>query len=116
MFILYLGWICAMKELDNDSEAASCELKALTKIPTHKNIVKYFMHREVNDKLQIFLRLYSRSLADDIKSRADNCNPYTPKELLSILYDIASGLQLLHHNNIIHRGIVYVDLYLNSSY
>ena len=100
-----------MKELDNDSEAASYELKALTKIPTHKNIVKYFMHREVNDKLQIFLRLYSRSLADDIKIRADNCNPYTPKELISILCDIANGLQLLHQNNIIHRGIVFIYLF-----
>jgi hypothetical protein len=76
----------------------------MRKLPYHPNFVQYFMHRVVDDKLQIFLRQYSGTLGDLISQRQQSGQLFTPKEIVSILLDVSAGLRFLHKQNVIHRG------------
>ena len=105
ILIILIGWMCAMKEVYVNDEGSIAELAALEKIPVHENLVQYFTHRIVDDKMQLFLRLYSGTLKDIINERALKNNLFTPMEIMKILLDIARGLNALHKHKIIHRGM-----------
>lgn len=87
------------------------EISVLEKLPYHKNFVQYFSHREIKGKLQIFLKQYSGTLRGLIESRKKAKKPFTRKEIIKILTDIACGLNFLHSHNVIHRGNDFLDIF-----
>lgn len=101
------GWICAVKEINVEDTLNTEEIYVLEKLPYHRNFVRYFSHREINGKLQIFLKQYSGTLKGIIEERKKQQRPFKPREIVKILTDIACGLNFLHSHNVIHRGISF---------
>ena len=102
------GWICAMKEVQHFGRGSnnSSEIDILSSLPPHPNVIRYFCHRQSPDYTQLFLQQYSCTLSDIIQGRRAANAPFSPREILVALVDIAAGMKFLHSNKIIHRGML----------
>ena len=109
LLTLFVGWICAMKEIDlYFNQQTMNETALMRKLPSHPNFVQYFAHRVEGNKLQIFLKQYSGTLRDLINQRQESQEFFSPEEILAILLDISAGLRFLHKEKVIHRGMFLV--------
>ena len=100
-----------MKELEIDWEVEkslkdgkSHEIEILEMLPAHPNVVQYFFHQRVNNRLQIFLKCYQKCLHKEIIDRVANATPFGPLEIVLIALDLSNGLCHLHKNKVYHRG------------
>ena len=99
------GWICAMKEVRLYGQNSIREIDILSSLPSHPNVTRYLCHHSNPERIQLFLQQYSCNLSDIIGKRKEANAPFTPREILDILIDIAAGMKFLHSHKVIHRGM-----------
>jgi len=132
--VLVDGWTCALKELRYDEVSFDLdahvgflnEVKFLSTLPPHPNIIRYLFHEPSTDSMRLFLESYDGTLGEFLRRRRRNHSfshsggeedqgalappsprklLYQPRELQRFLLDIASGLDFLHSHHIIHRDL-----------
>jgi len=109
------GWQCAMKELDvhgvSDTAVKGLEreIELLEGLQYHPNIIRYLFHQKKGTKLRLYMTKYPASLGKIILERdkevEQKTEPFIPVEITKWCIDIATGLEFLKSNNIIHRDL-----------
>jgi hypothetical protein len=93
------------KDLDNTLK----EVHALATLVDNPHIVRYFASWIEDERLHVQTELCEGgSLANEIKSR----RKFTEDELISLLRQIACGLQQMHSHNIVHLDIKPENIYI----
>ena len=115
------------------------EVNILSKLDCHPNIINYIFDKAFDDCFCVFLTKYQDSLFNFLynlkifhnnmyhkqKQKIYNCiddieyniqNPLSEYDILFIAFQIASGINFLHNNNIIHRDIKSSNILVNYNY
>ncbi len=120
------GFQCALKEYrfdkSPDHKLMAKFLREVEMIETlsHPNVVRHLFHTHTAHSLRLFLTRYETSLRIEVRNRGvespfDEIDPFLPREILSLLRDIANGLSYLHERDIIHRDMKSDNIFLEFS-
>ncbi|KAL8808729.1 MAG: hypothetical protein Q9200_004080 [Gallowayella weberi] len=99
--------VAVKRMLSNFFEIAAHEVGLLQESDDHPNVIRYYDKEVTGDFLYIALELCPASLQDVVERPADFPNLVGSERLdpISVLKQIASGLQHLHSVKIVHRDI-----------
>jgi serine/threonine protein kinase len=110
------GWQCCMKEMslegvsEQEAKSFDTEIELLEKLPYHPNIARYLFHVKSDDRIRLFMTKYAVSLREVISTRrahvsAGTMSYFYPGEVAKWMAQIASGVEFLHKNHVIHRNL-----------
>jgi serine/threonine protein kinase len=108
----------AMKVLNlqtfNQKQVAD-EASTLLKAFSCKNVVHLYDHFLYKNTLYFVLDYYSGgNLKKYIFEREKNSKPLTPKEQISVAFEILKGIKAIHSRNIVHRDICPENIVINT--
>lgn len=128
------GMLCATKVLNSkeamatELEAFDTELKILSSMPRHQNILQYLFHASSKDKRFMVFSYYDHTLQDLLScirkvyctssnsmGQVAHNHPFSENDIVSIILPIARGIQFLHANNIIHLDLKPGNVFIEYS-
>jgi serine/threonine protein kinase len=71
----------------------------------HPNVVRLICCHQDSTKASIVMELMPTNLEKHIKERKDSHKPFTPQAAVDVMSQIASGMQYLHEQQVVHRDL-----------
>jgi serine/threonine protein kinase len=71
----------------------------------HPNVVRLICCHQDSTKASIVMELMPTNLEKHIKERKDSHKPFTPQAAVDVMSQIASGMQYLHEQGVVHRDL-----------
>eukprot|EP00736_Rhodelphis_marinus_P011488 Rmarinus@m.5520 len=92
------------------------EANLLSKL-RHPNIVEYYgSFRDHTGSIFLVLEYaIGGDLAGDIRSRRKENRPFAERAIWDIIHQICSGLVYLHSNNVIHRDVKCMNIFITET-
>ncbi|KAL5561516.1 hypothetical protein UlMin_031263 [Ulmus minor] len=95
--------------LDRERRKALMEVQCLAALGSHENIVGYYSSWFENKQLYIQMELCDHSLSIN-----GSTHPFSEREVLAALYQIAKALQFIHEKGIAHLDVKPDNIYLKN--
>eukprot|EP00761_Pharyngomonas_kirbyi_P002773 gb/GECH01002777.1/.p1 GENE.gb/GECH01002777.1/~~gb/GECH01002777.1/.p1 ORF type:complete len:594 (+),score=122.39 gb/GECH01002777.1/:1-1782(+) len=95
---------------ERDKEKILKEVKALATLVDNPHVVRYFNAWLENDILYVQTELCENgTVYERMKTRS-----FSDEELLDLLYQVVSGLEFMHSQNLVHLDIKPENIYINA--
>ncbi len=88
------------KENARNQYLVSRELKVIGKLKHHKNVLDFYYHKIIDDRIHIFMELCGGNLKEFLSERTLNL-----KSKIDILSQVADGMTFIHAERIIHKDL-----------
>jgi serine/threonine protein kinase len=105
----FFGMACAEKSFNallDDEEICDFgnEVGVMVRL-NHPNVVQLICCHQDCIKASIVMELMPTNLEKHIKERKDSHKPFTPQAAVDVMSQIASGMQYLHEQGVVHRDL-----------